>query len=139
MAPAMTSALLVATLEAFFFVILMALLLLGLVIVRAARLSRGWMPRADAAFPGFLLTVGLVPLFLLMFLGRPVVECTTDGGSSAIPIWAWFGSGGIPSSVSGSSSQSLENSVSTGTETVGATTYSWVCNGSTVTHFTTHQ
>lgn len=141
LAPAVISVLAVASLELFFVVIPIALILLLLLMVRARRLASARSPGDQrVGVPGFLLTIGLVPLFLLIFLGSPVVACTTDGSSNASPIWAWFGSGGsFLASVSGSSSGSSDSSVSTGTETVGATTYSWVCNGSTVVRFTTRR
>ena len=141
LAPALISLLAIATLELFVFVIPIALILLLLFVVRARRLASTRGPgEHGAGIPGLLLTIGLVPLFLLIFLGSPVVACTTDGESNASPIWAWFGSdGSFLSSESGSSSGSSDSGVSTGTETVGATTYSWVCNGSTVVLFTTRR
>jgi hypothetical protein len=79
-------------------------------------------------------------LFLLIFLGSPVVACTTSGEANSAPLWTWLASGGgMTDSVSGSSASSSDSSVSTGTETIGATKYSWVCDGSTVVHFTTHR
>jgi hypothetical protein len=97
-------------------------------------------PDEGSFAPGFLLTVGLVPLFLLIFLGSPVVACTTSGEANSAPLWTWLDSGGgMTDSVSGSSASSSDSSVSTGTETIGATKYSWVCDGSTVVHFTTHR
>lgn len=139
LAPALVSALAVASLELFVFVIPIAVILLLLFIVRARRLASTRGPgERGAGIPGVLLTIGLVPLFLLIFLGSPVVACTADGESSASPIWAWFGGdGSVLSGESGSSSGSSDSSVSTGTETVGATTFSWVCKESTVVRFTT--
>jgi hypothetical protein len=138
-APVVAGVLLLGSLELFIVTVPLALILLVLVTVRAARRSLGRIP-ADQSVgaPGFLLTVGLVPLFLLIFLGSPVIECTPRGGSSAVPVWAWFSDGaGSSGSVSGSGSS--DPSVSTGTETVGGTTYSWVCHGSTVVQFTTRR
>jgi hypothetical protein len=139
LAPALISVLAIATLELLVFVIPIALILL-LFVMRGRRLATTRGPgEGGAGIPGLLLAIGLVPLFLLIFLGSAVVACTTDGSSNAIPVWAWFGNSGILSSESGSSSGSLGSSVQTGTETVGAVTYSWVCNGSNVVRFTTHR
>ena len=137
LAPAVTGVLLVASLELFVLTIPLLVLLLVLISVRAVRRGLGRIP-ADKSVgaPGFLLTVGLVPLFLLILLGRPVVECTSGGVSNAIPVWAWFASG-VGGSVSGSGSGSSNSIVSSGVETSSGTTYSWVCDGSNVLHFTT--
>jgi hypothetical protein len=137
LAPAVTGVLLVASLELFFITIPLLVILLILISVRALRRGLGRIP-ADQSVgaPGFLLTVGLVPLFLLILLGRPVVECISGGGSSGIPVWAWVATGaGGP--VSGSGSGSSNSTVSTGMETANGTTYSWVCEGSNVVQFTT--
>lgn len=141
LAPVVTAFLALACLEVFTLAIALALILLGLVTVRALRRVSGRIPRVQSVgAPGFLLTVGLVPLLLLIFLGRPVVECSTGGSSNAVPVWAWFGTGsGFNVNVSGSGSGSSDSTVSTGTESIGSTTYSWVCDGSTVAHFTTHR
>jgi hypothetical protein len=140
LAPLGVSVLLVASLELFVFVIPIAVIVIALLILRAMRRAERLVPwTLSVGVPGLLLTIGLVPLFLLVFLGRPVVACTPGGGSSAIPIWEWFSSdSGFFGTVSGSSSGSSDGAVSTGTETVGGTTYAWVCDGSTVTHFTTN-
>jgi hypothetical protein len=137
-APLVTGVLLVASLELFIVTVPLTLILLVLITVRAVRRGLGRIPSSQrVGAPGFLLTVGLVPLFLLIFLGRPVIECTPGGGSSALPIWAWFGNSGPNSSGSfDSASGSSQQSTATGTETVGGTTYSWVCHGSTVVQFT---
>jgi hypothetical protein len=139
-APVITGVLFVSSLEAFIVTIPLALILLVLITVRAVRRRLGRLP-ADQSVgaPGFLLTVGLVPLFVLIFLGRPVIACTPGGGSSGVPVWAWFRDGGGGRGGSGSGSGSSDPSVSTGTETVGRTTYSWVCRGSTVVQFTTRR
>jgi hypothetical protein len=141
LAPAVTGVLLVASLELFVLTVPIVLILLVLVIVRLVRRVSGRVPGDQSVgAPGLLLTVGLVPLFLLILLGRPVIECTLGGGSSALPVWAWFGNGRGSSnagSVSGSGSSDL--SVSSGTETAGGTTYSWVCHGGTVVQFTTRR
>lgn len=139
LAPAVTGVLLVASLELFVITVPLLLILLILISVRAVRRGLGRIP-ADQSVgaPGLLLTIGLVPLFLLIFLGGPVVECMSGGSSSAIPVWAWFANGaGVSVSVSGSGSGSSNSSVTTGTESANGATYSWVCNGSNVVRFTT--
>jgi hypothetical protein len=138
LAPAVTGVLAVASLELFIITVPLALILLVLVTVRAVRRVSGRIPGDQSVgAPGFLLTVGLVPLSLLIFLGSPIIECTVGGGSSALPVWAWFGDGGSGSSGSFASGSDL--SVSSGTETSGGTAYSWVCHGSMVVQFTTHR
>ena len=139
LAPLGVSILLVAGLELFIFIVPIALILIALVILRAVRRGERLVPwTLSVGAPGLLLTIGLVPLFLLIFLGSPVVACTPDGSSSAVPVWEWFAGGdGYFGSVSGSASASSGSTISTGTETFGGTTYAWVCDGSTVTHFTT--
>lgn len=141
MAPAAITVLAVACLEGIVLLVPIALIVLVLTSSGAMRrVSRRipWDRRVGTA--GVLLTLGLVPLFLLIFLGRPVVACSAGGGSNAIPIWAWYGdSSGFSVSTTGSAPGSAGSTVGTGTATVGATTYSWVCDGSTVTHFTTHR
>jgi hypothetical protein len=137
LAPVVTGVLAVASLELFILTVPLALILLVLVTVRAVRRASGRIPGDQSVgAPGFLLTVGLVPLLLLIFLGRPIIECTVGGGSSALPLWASFGNGG--GSSSGNSVSGSDLSVSSGTETVGGTAYSWVCHDSTVVQFTTH-
>lgn len=139
LAPAVTGVLIVASLELFVITIPLLLILLILISVRAVRRGLGRIS-ADQSVgaPGFLLTIGLVPLFLLIFLGDPIVECMSGGSSSGIPVWAWFANGaGVSGSVSGSGSGSSNSSVTTGTETANGATYSWVCNGSNVEQFTT--
>ncbi len=139
-APVVTGVLVVASLELFIVTIPLALILIALITVRVVGRRSGRIP-ADhtVGTPGVLLTLGLVPLFLLLFLGRPVIQCSPGGGTSAVPVWAWFNDGGGGSSGSASGSGSSDTSVSTGTETVGRTTYSWVCRGSTVVQFTTRR
>ena len=57
-----------------------------------------------------LLTLGLVPLSLLVLLGGPVVECMPQGVESSTPIWTWLGNvaagGGASETGSNSSSSS---------------------------------
>ena len=139
LAPAVTGVLPWRVFELFVITVPLLLILLILISVRAVRRDLGRIP-ADQSVgaPGLLLTIGLVPLFLLIFLGGPVVECMSGGSSSAIPVWAWFANGaGVSVSVSGSGSGSSNSSVTTGTESANGATYSWVCNGSNVVRFTT--
>jgi hypothetical protein len=139
LAPAVAGVLLVASLELFVITIPLLLILLILISVQAVRRGLGRIPAdQNVGAPGFLLTIGLVPLLLLFFLGGPIVECMSGGSSSGIPVWAWFANGaGVSVSVSGSGSGSSNSSVSTGTENANGATYSWVCNGSNVVQFTT--
>ena len=138
LAPVITSVLLLASLEGFVVAVPLALILLVLIAVRPLRRVLGRIPfDQTVGAPGLLLTVGLVPLLLLIFLGRPVVECTPDGVSSSIPVWAWFGNDVVGGPVASSASASSDSIVSRGTETVGGITYSWICRGSTV-QFTPH-
>ncbi len=84
-------------------------------------------PRVGA---GLLLSLGLAPLAVLA-IQQPVVSCTSDGVSSSTPIWTW-----IPgSSESGSSSGSSAGSQVGGRVTIGATTYSYVCEGPRLVSF----
>ncbi len=139
LAPIITTVLLLASLELFIVAVPLALVLLVLIAVRPLRRVFGRIPfDLTVGAPGLLLTVGLVPLFLLIFLGRPVVECAPGGVSSGIPIWAWFGNGVVGGAISSSGSGTSDSIVSTGTETVGGTTYSWICRGSAIVQFTPH-
>lgn len=139
LAPVITGVLLLGSLELFILIVPLALLLLMLVTVRSVRRGLGRIPAVQSVgAPGLLLTLGLVPLALLILLGHPVIACSPGGGSSAVPIWAWFGNGATGGSISGSGSSSSDASASSGNETVGGTTYSWVCDGSTVVQFATH-
>src|SRR5207245_1200373 len=75
LAPAVTGILVVASLELFVLTIPLAFILLVLVIARAVRRVSGRIPDDHSVgAPGLLLTVGLVPLLLLILLGRPVIE-----------------------------------------------------------------
>ena len=68
LAPLGVSLLLVASLELFIFVIPIAIIVIALLILRAVRRAEGptqWTLSVGA--PGLLLTIGLVPLFLLIF------------------------------------------------------------------------
>jgi hypothetical protein len=79
---------------------------------------------------GLILTLGLVPLCLLVLLRGPVVDCMSNGVDGGSPIWAWLGSLGTGAGMSESgSSMSSDLNQTTGSVTVGGTTYSYVCVG----------
>jgi hypothetical protein len=140
LAPVVVGVLLVASLELFIITIPLALMLLVLISVRSVRRVRSRIPADQrVGAPGVLLTVGLVPLFLLLFLGRPVIECTPGGGNSGIPVWVWLGNGVGSAGGSASVSGSSDSNLSTGTETADGTTYAWVCHGSELVQFTTRR
>jgi hypothetical protein len=86
---------------------------------------------------GLLLSLGLAPLSLLA-VEQPVVACMPDGVSNSSPIWTWFGSGEGGFSSGGSGSSSSSNHVSTGTVTVGGTTYMYTCAGEDLVNFAAH-
>jgi uncharacterized membrane protein YgcG len=86
---------------------------------------------------GLLLSLGLAPLSLLA-VEQPVIACTPDGVSNASPIWTWFGSSGGGFSSGGSGSSSSASHVSTGTVTVGGTTYAYTCAGEELVDFAAH-
>src|SRR4029077_10487741 len=91
LAPLVTGVLLVASLELFVITVPLLLLLLVVTSVRAVRRGLGRIPVDQSVGAlGSLLTAGMVPLFLLIFLGGPVVQCIPGGASSGIPVWAWF-------------------------------------------------
>jgi hypothetical protein len=91
--------------------------------------------------PALLLTLGLVPLSLLVLLGGPVVACMPQGVETSTPIWSWTeslsaeGVSGESGSASGSSS---DLSRSSGSVTEGGRTYSFVCLGTKLLHFDAH-
>jgi uncharacterized membrane protein YgcG len=86
---------------------------------------------------GLLLSLGLAPLSLFA-VEQPVVACMPNGVSNASPIWTWFGSSGGGFNSGGSGSSSSSNGVSTGTVTVGGTTYTYRCAGEDLVDFAAH-
>jgi hypothetical protein len=113
------------------------------VIVVVLLVANHWGRRAPATPPsrrhvsaGLILTLGLVPLCLLVLLGGPVVDCTSNGVAGGIPIWMWIGSLGTGAGMSGSgSSTSSDLNQTTGSVTAGGTTYSYVCVGPKLAQF----
>ena len=126
-------------------ILLAAVLLLLLVNRRSARVqvasTRRW-----RAGPALLLTLGLVPLSLLILLGGPVVECMPQGVETSTPIWSWTespsGEGVSGAGVSGesgsASSSSSDLSRSSGSVTEGGTTYTYECLGTKLEQFESH-
>jgi hypothetical protein len=122
-------------------VILPAVVVLLLLANRRSRRVHVALTRRWRVGPALLLTLGLVPLSLLVLLGGPVVECMPQGVESSTPIWIWLGSLGAEgvSGESGSASGSSSDlGRSTGTVTEGGTTYSFVCLGTKLLHFDAH-
>jgi hypothetical protein len=84
---------------------------------------------------GLVLTLGLVPLCLLVLLRGPVVDCTSDGVDEGSPIWMWLGSLGTGAGIAGTASTSSDLNQTTGSITAGGTTYSFVCVGNKLAQF----
>ena len=85
---------------------------------------------------GLVLTLGLVPLCLLVLLRGPVVDCTSHGVDEGSPIWMWLGSLGTGAGIAGTgSSTSSDLNQTTGSVTAGGTTYSFVCVGPKLAQF----
>jgi len=85
---------------------------------------------------GLVLTLGLVPLCLLVLLRGPVVDCTSNGVDEGSPIWMWLGSLGTGVGIAGTgSSTSSDLNQTTGSVTAGGTTYSFVCVGPKLAQF----
>ena len=85
---------------------------------------------------GLILTLGLVPLCLLVLLRGPVVDCMSNGVDEGSPIWMWLGSLGTGAGIAGTgSSTSSDLNQTTGSITAGGTTYSFVCVGPKLAQF----
>jgi hypothetical protein len=85
---------------------------------------------------GLVLTLGLVPLCLLVLLRGPVVDCMSHGVDEGSPIWMWLGSLGTGAGIAGTgSSTSADLNQTTGSVTAGGTTYSFVCVGPKLAQF----
>jgi hypothetical protein len=98
---------------------------------RCVRVLRAPSPARKRAGIGALLTVGAIPLLILVVQG-PVAECSSRGATTSIPVWLWpqaskggIGEGGF-----------YGPGLSSGSETVGGTTYSFVCQNGQVSNFT---
>jgi hypothetical protein len=115
------------------------LVVLLLVERRSRRVEAASTPRWRAG-AGLLLTLGLIPLSLLVLLGGPVVECTPEGVETSTPIWSWSGSLSAEGSSgeTGGSGSSSDLSRTSGSVTEGATTYTYVCLGSKLLNFDAH-
>jgi hypothetical protein len=90
-------------------------------------------PRRVSA--GLVLTLGLVPLCLLVLLRGPVVDCTSNGVDEGSPIWMWLGSLGTGAGIAGTASTSSDLDRTTGSVMAGGTTYSFVCVGPKLAQF----
>ena len=85
---------------------------------------------------GLVLTLGLVPLCLLVLLRGPVVDCTSNGVDEGSPIWMWLGSLGTGAGIAGTgSSTSSDLNQTTGSVTAGGTTYTFICVGPKLAQF----
>ena len=85
---------------------------------------------------GLVLTLGLVPLCLLVLLRGPVVDCMPNGVDEGSPIWMWLGSLGTGAGIAGTgSSTSSDLNQATGSVTAGGATYSFVCVGPKLAQF----
>ena len=102
--------------------------------VRRVQVVRTSSSRAGSAL---LLTLGLVPLCVLVLLGEPVVECMSQGVETSTPIWSWLGNLGAGETGSVSSSSSAPGR-SGGSVTEGGTTYSFLCLGTRLVQFASH-
>ena len=119
------------------FIVPTVLVLLLLVNRRPHRVQVNSTPSSRVG-TALLLTLGLVPLSLLVLLGGPVVECMPQGVESSTPIWTWLGNvaaGGGASETGSDSSSSSAPSQSSGSVIEGGTTYSFVCLGTKLVQF----
>jgi hypothetical protein len=134
LAPTVTFAALLGFLEAGTLVVLPVIVVLLLVANHRGR----WVPAPPPSWrhvsAGLILTLGLVPLCLLVLLGGPVVDCLSNGVAGDSPIWAWLGSLGTGGGMSGSGS-SADLSQTTGSVTIGGATYLYVCVGPKLAQF----
>jgi hypothetical protein len=133
LAPLYVTLLLLSVLVLFILAIVPAVVVLILVLNRRARRPSAGMKPSRSLLPALLLTLGLVPLFFLFLLGRPVVQCLDHGEEDGAPIWLGLGGGGSGSaSISGPGTGADQV---TGTATIGSTTYSYVCSGTRLVQF----
>lgn len=119
-------------------VLVLAPLTVALVLLAQSRMRRhvapstGWHGGA-----GLVLTLGLVPLCLLVVLRGPAVECMPNGFGGGTPIWAWLGSLGAASGsgIASGSVSSFQPNQTSGSVNVGDTTYAFDCVGSDLVNF----
>jgi hypothetical protein len=122
-------------------VIFLAALVLLIVVNRRSHRVQVASTRSSRVGPPLLLTLGLVPLSLLVLLGGPVVECMPQGVESSTPIWSWsesLSATGESGEIGDGSGSSSDLSRTSGSVTEGATTYTYVCLGSKLLHFDAH-
>jgi hypothetical protein len=121
------------------FAILPAIAVVLVVLNRRARRMSAEMEPSRNLLPASLLTLGLVPLFFLFLLGRPVVQCLDHGEEDGAPIWLGVGGGSGSSSISGpgTGADQVTGTATqvSGTATIGSTTYSYVCSGTRLVQF----
>jgi hypothetical protein len=136
LAPTVTLAALLGFLAAGTLVLLPVIVVLLLVAKHRGRRVPGTPRPRRYVSAGLVLTLGLVPLCLLVLLGGAVVDCMSNGVGGVIPIWMWVGSFGTGAGMSGGgSSTSSDLNQTTGSVTAGGTTYSYVCVGPKLTQF----
>jgi hypothetical protein len=135
-APTVTLAALLGFLVAGTLVLLPVMVVLLLVANhRGRRVPATPQPRRHVS-AGLVLTLGLVPLCLLVLLRGPVVDCMPNGVDEGSPIWMWLGSLGTGAGIAGTgSSASSDLNQTTGSVTAGGATYSFVCLGPRLAQF----
>jgi len=137
LAPAATLAALLGFLVAGVLVLLPVMVVVLLVAHPRGRRVPAIPQPARRVSAGLVLTLGLVPLCLLVLLRGPVVDCTSNGVDEGSPIWMWSGSLGTGAGIAGTGSSMSSNlNQTTGSVTAGGTTYSFICVGPHLTQFT---
>ena len=140
LAPTVTLAALLGFLEAGVLVLLPVMVVLLLVANHRGHRVPAIPQPTRRSSAGLVLTLGLVPLCLLVLLRGPVVDCTSDGVDEGSPIWMSLGSLGTGAGIAGTiagtgSSTSADLDQTTGSITAGGTTYSFVCVGPKLAQF----
>ena len=136
LAPTVTLAALLGILSAGTLVLLPVVVVLLLVANHRGRIAPATPRPTRRVSSGLILTLGLVPLCLLVLLRGPVVDCTSGGVDEASPIWMWLGSLGTGAGISGTgSSTSSDLDQTTGSVTAGGTTYTFICVGPKLAQF----
>ncbi len=136
LAPTLTLAALLGFLEAGVLVLVPVMVVLSLVANHRGRNVPAVAQPSRRVSAGLVLTLGLVPVCLLGLLPGPVVDCTSNGFGEGSPIWMWLGGLGTGVGIAGTASSTSSNlNQTTGTVTVGETTYSFVCIGPKLAQF----